>query len=187
MKICISSTGKDMNSQIDPRFGRCTYFLIIQTDDMNVEVFENEYKSLGGGAGIQSAGFVHSKGVKTVLTGNCGPNAMKVFVESKIQVVTGQAGLIKDALEKFKNGELTPSSIPTVEEKAGMSAAADQGNFGPQGQGCGKGSGCGRGVGGGRGMGGGGGRGMGGGGGRGMGGGGGRGMGGGGGRGRGQS
>ncbi len=165
MKICISSAGKDMNSQIDPRFGRGTYFLIIQTDDMSVEVFENEYKSLGGGAGIQSAGFVHSKGVKTVLTGNCGPNAMKIFAESKIQVVTGQAGLIKDALEKFKNGELTPSSIPTVEEKAGMSAVAGQGNPGPQGQGCGKGSGCG----GGRGMGGGGGRGMGGGGGRGRG------------------
>ena len=180
MKICISSTGKDMNSQIDPRFGRCTYLMIIQTDDMSIDVFENEYKSLGGGAGIQAAGFVHSKGVKTVLTGNCGPNAMNVFSESKIKVITGQAGLIKDAVEKFKNGELTPSVNPTVGEKAGMSDAACQGSNLPQGQGrCMGGGGRGMGGGGGRGMGGGGGRGMGGGGGQGMGGRSGRGMGGG--------
>ncbi len=175
MKICISSTGKDLNSQIDPRFGRCAYFMIIQTDDMSFDVFENEYKSLGGGAGIQSAGFIHSKGVKTVLTGNCGPNAMNVFSESNIPVVTGQAGVIKDVLEKFKRGELTPSVHPTVNEKAGVTDVSGQGNTIPQGQGRCMGGG-GRGMGGGgRGMGGGGGRGMGGGG-RGMGGGGGRGM-----------
>lgn len=158
MKIGISSTGKDMNSQIDPRFGRCAYFMIIHVDDMSIEVFENEYKSLGGGAGIQSAGFMNSKGVEVVLTGNCGPNAMGVFSESGIKVVTGQAGLIKDVVEKFKNGELTPSVNPTVDEKAGVADMAGQGNAMPQGRGRGmgggRGIGCGRG-GGGRGMGGG--------------------------------
>ncbi len=162
MKICISSTGKDLSSQIDPRFGRCAYFMIIQTDNMGMEVFENEYKSLGGGAGIQSAGFVHSKGVTAVLTGNCGPNAMKVFSENSIKAFTGQAGVIKDVVEKFKKGQLIASVNPTVDEKSGMSDVAS--NTAPQGQRCGMGGG------GGRGMGGGGGRGMGGGGGQGMGG-----------------
>ena len=162
MKIGISSTGKDMNSQIDPRFGRCAYFMIIQTDDMNLDVFENEYKSLGGGAGIQSAGFLHSKDVKVVLTGNCGPNAMNVFSEGNIQVITGQAGKIQDIVEKFKNGELTPSVNPTVNEKAGLADAGSQGNTGSQGQGRCMGGGGGRGMGGGgRGMGGGGGQGSG--------------------------
>ena len=156
MKIGISSTGKDMNSQIDPRFGRCAWFMIIQTDDMSFDVFENEYKSMGGGAGIQSANFLHSKDVNTVLTGNCGPNAMNVFSECKIRVITGQAGLIKEAVEKFKNGELKPSVNPTVNEKAGMADDTGQGCNRSQSRGrCmgGAGRGMGRGQGKGRGMG----------------------------------
>ncbi len=174
MKIAISSTGKDINSQVDPRFGRCAYFLIIQTDDMSVDVFENEYQSLGGGAGIQAANFICSKGITTVLTGNCGPNAMNVFSECGIEVVTYQAGLIKTVVDAFKKGKLTPSVEPTVDEKAGIIQGTRQTGI-PQESGRGPGGGSGRGVsGGGRGMGGGGGMGMGGG--RGMGGGYGRGM-----------
>jgi hypothetical protein len=51
MKIAVSSYGKDLNSQIDPRFGRCAYFLIVNTDDMSFEAFENKGVSLTGGAG----------------------------------------------------------------------------------------------------------------------------------------
>ena len=71
MKIAVSSSGKGLDSQIDSRFGRCAYFLIVETDDMSFEVFDNESSALGGGAGIQSAQFVASKGVKAVITGNC--------------------------------------------------------------------------------------------------------------------
>ena len=161
-----------MNSQIDQRFGRCAYFIIVQTDDDSFDVFENEFKSLGGGAGIQAAGFLQSKDVKQILTGNCGPKAMNVFSEAKIQVVTGQAGIIRQVVEKFKRGELTASTDPTVNEKAGLADAGSQENFEFQGRkGC-MGGGGGRGMGGGRGHGiAGGGRGMGGGGGAGMGGG----------------
>ncbi len=59
MKIAISSAGRDMNSQIDQRFGRCAYFIIVQTDDNSLDVFENEFKSLGGvgrGRGIAGGG-----------------------------------------------------------------------------------------------------------------------------------
>lgn len=156
MKLGISSEGKALNSQIDPRFGRCAYFMIVQTDDNTFEVFENEFKSLGGGAGIQAAGFLQSKDVETVLTGNCGPNAMKVFSEANIPVVTGQTGMIKDSIAQFKNGSLTPSVHPTVDEKAGMAAPSGRGNTGTQGQGrCrgGSGRGMGRGQGTGRGRG----------------------------------
>ena len=60
MKIAVSASGKDLDSAIDPRFGRCAYFLVVETEDMGVEVFDNENNSLGGGAGIQSAQFVAS-------------------------------------------------------------------------------------------------------------------------------
>ena len=42
MKIAISSSGENLNSQLDPRFGRCTYFLVIDPDEMTFEVFSNE-------------------------------------------------------------------------------------------------------------------------------------------------
>ncbi len=120
MKIAISSTGRDLNSNIDPRFGRCAYFIIIDPDTQEYEVFENESVSLGGGAGIQSAQFVASKGVQVVITGNCGPNAMRTLEAAGIKVITGCNGTVRQAIEDYKNGKLQPSSRPTVEEHFGM-------------------------------------------------------------------
>ncbi len=173
MKVAVSSTGNDLTSQIDSRFGRCMYFVIVETDDMSFDAFNNENIVLSGSAGIQSAGFVSSKGAKAVLTGNCGPKAMQALTAGGIEVFVGQAGTIEEAVEKFKNGNLTSTAGANVSEKFGTRNAGEVNDIKPQGGGRGMGSG------GGRGMGGGGGRGMGGGGGRGMGGGGGRGMGGG--------
>lgn len=182
MKLAASATGKELDSQIDPRFGRSAYFIIIETDDMSFEVFENENIGMNTGAGISSANFIVSKEIKALLTGNCGPKAMQVFSAAGIDVFTGQTGTVKDAVGNYKKGLLQSSPEATVPEKAGISGAGA--SIGGMGTGRGQGmSGGGRGMGmngGGRGMGGGG---MGKGGGRGMGGcrrGGGRGMGGGG-------
>ena len=195
MKVAISAYGEDLNSKINPRFGRCDYLLIVDTEDMGFEAFSNENINLTGGAGIQSASFVISKGASAILTGNCGPKAMEVFKSANIDVYTGQGGTVAEAVQRLKNSELKRTTEATVTEKAGMNSALNgavegrsQSSPSPAGTGGGGrgmgGGGRGMGGGGGRGMGGGGGRGMGGGGGRGMGGGGGRGMGGGGGMGR---
>lgn len=172
MKIVVSSTGDNLDSQIDPRFGRCQFFIIIETDDMSFEFFNNESIAVGGGAGVQSASFVASKGVKAVLTGNCGPKAMEVFNKANVEVFTGFAGTVKDGVEKFTQGGQKPTTKATVAEKAGVSADSTDSSAGvnvqPQSAGTGMGSGRGMGGGGGRCMGGSG-RGMGMGGGRGMG------------------
>ena len=144
MKIAISSSGKDLEAQLDPRFGRCRHFLFVDTDTMSCEVFDNENGALGGGAGIQSAQFVISKGVKAVITGNCGPNAMQVILAAGVEMYTGQNGTIKDIVEAFKGGKLTVSTEANVAAHAGM---------GGMGSGRGKGMGRGRGAGVGRGMG----------------------------------
>ena len=178
MKIAISATGQNLEATIDERFGRCQYFIILETDDMSYEVIENNNAELPTSAGIQSASLVASKGVEAVITGNCGPKAMRVFDTATIKVIIGQHGTIKDAVEQFKIGGLTPSARENVPEKFGVESTPSGGGFQQPGM---SGGGRGMGGGGGRGMGGGGGRGMGGGGGGGMGGGGGRGMGGGGG------
>ncbi len=168
MKIAVSSNGPGLNDRIESRFGRCPYFIFVDTETLESDSMPNPNISLGGGAGIQSAQLMAEKGVTTVLTGNCGPNAFKVFEAAGIQVITGVDGIVQDAVQRFKSNQLSASSGPNVQDHFGMS---DAGNMGAEG-----GMGGGRDMGGGRGMGGrgggmGGGRGMGGGGGRGMGGG----------------
>lgn len=107
MKIVISSSGKNLDSMIDPRFGRCAYFLLVDTNDMSFEIFDNDNSALGGGAGIQAAQFVSTKGPVAVITGNCGPNAFKTLSAAGIEVFLGNPGTVRKSLEAYLNGDLT--------------------------------------------------------------------------------
>ena len=120
MKVAVSSSGRDFNALIDPRFGRCAYFLMVETDDMNFEIFDNQSIALGGGASIQSAQFISSKGAKAVITGHCGPNAMQTLAVAGIEVFLGNTGIIREALQKFKNGELTSTNVANSPEYSGL-------------------------------------------------------------------
>ncbi len=151
MKVAVSSSGKNLDSQIDPRFGRCAYFMIVETDDMNFEVFDNENIALGGGAGIQSAQFVASKGIQAVITGNCGPNAVRTLSAAGVKLFVGQSGTVKEAIERYKNRELRSTDEPSVSDHYGMGATGPVRDM--QGQGLGRGMGMGRGMGRGMGMG----------------------------------
>ena len=73
MKVCISSTGTDLNAVVDQRFGRCQYFLIVDTETMKIETISNESVLSSGGAGIQAAQIVTKQAVNSVITGNIGP------------------------------------------------------------------------------------------------------------------
>ncbi len=150
MKIAVSSSGKHLDSQIDPRFGRCAHFVIVETDDMSFEVFDNESIALGGGAGIQAAQFVANKGAKAIITGNVGPNAVQTLSASHVEIFTGQSGTIREAVEKFKRKEIKPTVAPNVADHYGMKGGGGMG----RGMGMGRGGGMGRGQGMGRAMGG---------------------------------
>lgn len=105
MKICITSQGDNLESQVDPRFGRCRYFVIVDLETMNFEVIENPNTDAFGGAGTNSAQLIASKGVEIVLTGDIGPNASRVLESAGIKVITGITGLVKDVIEKYKKGD----------------------------------------------------------------------------------
>ena len=151
MKIAISSSGKDLDSRVDSRFGRCAYFLLVDIDDMSFEDFDNESLSLGGGAGIQAAQFVASKGAKALITGNCGPNAVQTLSASGVELFAGYSGTVRDAVESYKNNKLSSTDKANVPDHHGMqnSDSNSQGQF----FGGGSGRSTGRGMGGGRGMG----------------------------------
>jgi predicted Fe-Mo cluster-binding NifX family protein len=120
MKICITAQGGKLESQVDPRFGRCPYFIIADTETSDFEAIDNENVRSGGGAGIQSGQLVSEKGVKAVLTGNVGPNAFQTLKAAGIDIITGVTGKVSDVIDKYKKGEYTPISSATVESHFGM-------------------------------------------------------------------
>jgi len=120
MKICVTSTANNLDAQIDPRFGRCSYLVIVDSETMQFEAVPNMAAGATGGAGIQAAQTIASKGVKLLITGNVGPNAFQALSAAGIEIVTGAFGTVRDAVEKFKRGELSKTGAPTVGGHFGM-------------------------------------------------------------------
>jgi predicted Fe-Mo cluster-binding NifX family protein len=106
MKIVVTAKGNSMDSQLDQRFGRADYFLVVETDTMEFEAVNNAATVASGGAGIASAQAVAEKGVQAVITGNVGPNALNVLQAAQITIYKGQAGSARENVELFKKGVL---------------------------------------------------------------------------------
>jgi len=121
MKIAISSSGTDQSAKVDPRFGRCQYFIIVDTDSGKTDAIPNAAQSAGGGAGIQAAQTIADQGAETVLTGNVGPNAHRALQAAKISVATGVSGTVSDAVKAFQEGKYKATDSPTVQSHFGMS------------------------------------------------------------------
>ena len=120
MKIAVTSTGPTLDDQVDSRFGRCSWFLIIDTETMTFEPLENPNTSVGGGAGIQSSQMIAERNVEAVLTGNCGPNAFQTLNAAGVKVIVGVNGPIRRAVKQLKTGKLSPISSPNVSRKSGL-------------------------------------------------------------------
>ena len=150
MKVCVSSTGPDLESQVDPRFGRCSVFVIADAETMDFESLANDAAGATGGAGISAAQSVAAKGVEAVITGNVGPNAFTTLSAAGIRVFTGASGTVKEAIEMFKSGSLNVTEKATSAPHSGMGAGPSMG-VGHRGGGSSMGSGGNRGGGGRRG------------------------------------
>ena len=114
MKICVSAEADSLESPIDPRFGRCPYFMIVDSENMEFEAVENIASDAMSGAGIQASQTIVGKGVKVLITGNVGPNAFQALAAAGVKVVTGAFGTVKEVVEKYKRGELGETGAPTV-------------------------------------------------------------------------
>jgi len=119
MKLCISSTKNDLDASVDPRFGRCQYFLFVDTGTMKFEAVGNPAFTAGGGAGIQAAQAVVNKGANAVITGNVGPNAFQALQAGGVKIITGAQGTVKDVVERFNKGEYEYAASPSVETHHG--------------------------------------------------------------------
>ncbi|MGB2698385.1 MAG: NifB/NifX family molybdenum-iron cluster-binding protein [Candidatus Zixiibacteriota bacterium] len=120
MKIAISSQGEDLEAMVDPRFGRCTYFIIYDSETKKIEGLSNPALEAMGGAGILAAQLIADKGAEVVITGNVGPNAFQTLNQANIKIYGGASGTVKDSLKKFENGELNELSNSSVPRHFGM-------------------------------------------------------------------
>ena len=116
MKIAISSQGKDLDSQVNPKFGRAPFILVVDLADENVEVLDNsENANAFKGAGIQAAVCVSDSGADVLLTGFCGPNAFKTLATAGVKVVNNMSGTVRAALEEFQKGNVSYAEGAEVE------------------------------------------------------------------------
>ncbi len=154
MKVAVCSMGNTLDSPVDPRFGRCANFVIVDTETFEATAVENPGAMSAQGAGIQAAQALSSLGVSAVIAGNFGPNAFQALSAAGIKVYTGARGSVRDAINQLNNGQLQEISAPTVAAHFGMNAAPGQGFQPGTGMGPGMGGGFGGGgMGRGRGMG----------------------------------
>ena len=137
MKVAVSAASGSLDAQIDPRFGRCQYLVIVDPDTMAFEALPNASRTAPSGAGIQAAQTIANKGAKVVLTGSVGPNAYQAFSATGIQMITGVSGTVREAIERFKSGQLQQTTTtPTVSTGFGMGGSGmGMGRRGGQGMG----------------------------------------------------
>jgi predicted Fe-Mo cluster-binding NifX family protein len=120
MKIAITSMGGKLEDKVDPRFGRCHYFILFDTETNKFEAVENTGAQGRGGVGILSGQLMADKEVEVVLTGSCGPNAFQTLQTAGIKVISGATGTVQDTIDKFKSGELKAISQANASAHSGM-------------------------------------------------------------------
>lgn len=146
MKICVTAAASGIDAPLDPRFGRCPFFVVVDLDSMSDQSIPNSNINATSGAGIQAASEAAKLGVSALITGNLGPNAMQTLRAAKIDVYQHQGGgSVREAVEKFKRGELSRMDEPSVSAHSGMGLGRGQGRGQGAGRGGGRGQGAGRG------------------------------------------
>jgi predicted Fe-Mo cluster-binding NifX family protein len=112
MKLAISAVEPHINAPFDARFGRCAFFIFVDTETHAWEASPNPALTSGGGAGTQVAQFVASQGAQAVISSSFGPNAYEALQAAGIKMYTALAGIVENISGEFVSGELEEFSLP---------------------------------------------------------------------------
>jgi predicted Fe-Mo cluster-binding NifX family protein len=116
MKVVVTSQGKELSSEIDPRFGRARWLLLVDTETKVSGAYDNTVNlNVAQGAGIQTGRNIVNLGAEAVITGNIGPNAFKTLSAANVKVYLSKAKTAQEAMESFKAGELNEVEHANVE------------------------------------------------------------------------
>ncbi|MCJ7550535.1 MAG: NifB/NifX family molybdenum-iron cluster-binding protein [Anaerolineae bacterium] len=119
MKVVVGSSGADKTSMLDPRFGRCSHFIFVDTETETVDAVVNEAVSSGHGAGIQAAQSVIEAGAEAVIARRVGPNSFRVLAAAGLTIYESGAASVEEAMAVLKAGKLTAVGAPTSPSHAG--------------------------------------------------------------------
>jgi predicted Fe-Mo cluster-binding NifX family protein len=116
MKLAITSEGESLQSSVDPRFGRAKFFIVMDTETQAVVAVSNTVNlNADQGAGIQAGKKIVELGVKSLITGHVGPKAFATLQAGDVEIYTGAAGTVAEAVEQFKAGKLKATQAADVE------------------------------------------------------------------------
>ena len=117
MKIAITTNGTDLQSSLDPRFGRCPYFLLVDPETLECRATPNPGASAGGAAGIKAAQALTGLGAKILITGQCGPNAFSILEAAGIKIMQAPVASAGKVVEMYKRGELAAINTPGADHQ----------------------------------------------------------------------
>ena len=110
MKIILTTTSPDIDSDVDRRFGRGAFFLVVDTDTLEWKAHPNPGVSASGGAGTLAAQFAADQGAEAAISGDFGPNAQSALSAAGIAMhLLGASRTAKEAVEHFNAGRLAPA------------------------------------------------------------------------------
>jgi predicted Fe-Mo cluster-binding NifX family protein len=114
MRIIVTAVAPDLDSGLDPRFGRAAYFLAADSETMTWEAHANPALDASGGAGSQAAQFVAGQRGKAVISGAFGPNAFQALAAAGVEMYVCGPGLsVRQAIEEYRAGRLERANGPT--------------------------------------------------------------------------
>lgn len=116
MKIAVTTSGNDLDGNLDARFGRAPHFLIIDLEPNSFDIIDNAQNlNASQGAGIQAATTVVNAGVQVLITGHCGPKAFRVLKEAGVRIFNAEAKTAREAMELYTRGQLIEATSADVE------------------------------------------------------------------------
>jgi predicted Fe-Mo cluster-binding NifX family protein len=121
MKVAVSATEPAVESQVDSRFGRCNYYVFVDTESGDVEAQENQAAMSGSGAGIQAAQFVVEQGAEAIISGHLGPNAYQVLNAAGVRLYRASGMSVQEAVDALEAGTLAEMGDATGPAHMGMS------------------------------------------------------------------
>lgn len=127
MQIAVSASGEGLEAPASPVFGRCPYYVLVDTETWAARTVPNPAVAAGGGAGVQAAQYVVREGAQAVITGNVGPNAFQVLQAAGVPVYLSPGGTVRQVVEAFKRGELRMLDQASAPAHAGMGRGMGRG------------------------------------------------------------
>ena len=106
-RIALTVGSPGLNVEVEPRFGRSAFILLVDPDTMVWESLANPGSDARGGAGIQVAQLLSDRGIGDVVSGEFGPKAYEALEAAGITMHRcGPGTTARKAVELFKTGKL---------------------------------------------------------------------------------